>query len=90
MTTKTCPQHKVELVNRKGVSKKTGKPYDFWACPEKQGDTYCPYTENENGPSRKSLESQTLTNLTVRMDKMAEFLKGMDEKLNELLSTRPQ
>lgn len=90
MTTRSCPQHKCELVHRSGTSKKTGKPYDFYACPQKQGDNYCPYTENENGPSRKALESQTLTNLTVRMDKMAEFLKSMDENIKEILRNLPQ
>ena len=90
MTARVCPQHKVDLLHREGTSKKTGKPYDFWACPEKQGDNYCPYTENENGPSRKSLESQVLTNLAVRLDKMAEFLKDMDENIKEILSNLPK
>lgn len=31
----TCSVHKVPMVYRSGVSKKTNKPYAFWSCPEK-------------------------------------------------------
>lgn len=37
----SCPTHKVAFEHRQGVSK-NGKPYDFWACPEKATDGgYC-------------------------------------------------
>lgn len=29
----TCPNCQIELVEKKGVSKKTGKPYHFYSCP---------------------------------------------------------
>lgn len=36
-----CPTHKVAFLHRQGTSK-AGKPYDFWACPEKNADgSYC-------------------------------------------------
>jgi len=41
-----CPVHKVPFVHRVGVSKpkkegEEGKPYDFWACPQKVGKGFC-------------------------------------------------
>lgn len=35
-----CPVHKVAFQHRTGTSK-TGKPYDFWACPRKDGNEFC-------------------------------------------------
>ena len=50
-----CPHHKVKLVHRQGVSKKTGKPYDFWACPEMEDGKYCGYTWN---PKKDSINKR--------------------------------
>ncbi len=37
-----CPNCQVELVEKKGVSKKTGKPYHFFSCPNYPA---CDYTK---------------------------------------------
>jgi hypothetical protein len=38
----TCPVHGATTVWKEGVSKKTGKPYAFWGCTEKNADgSYC-------------------------------------------------
>lgn len=47
----TCPHHKVKLVHRQGVSKKTGNPYDFWGCPKMDDGKYCDYTWNSKKDS---------------------------------------
>ena len=37
-----CPDHGVPFEHRTGTSKKSGQPYDFWACPEKDAnDDFC-------------------------------------------------
>lgn len=35
-----CPKHQVAFQHKTGTSK-VGKPYDFWACPSKDGDRFC-------------------------------------------------
>jgi hypothetical protein len=35
METKTCPQCGNKMFHNKGVSKKTGKPYENWKCGDK-------------------------------------------------------
>lgn len=43
-----CEIHKVPLVHKQGISKKTGRPYDFWSCPERNPDgSYCKYQPKE-------------------------------------------
>jgi hypothetical protein len=38
----TCPVHGTPLVWKSGISKKTNKPYGFWACQERDADgNYC-------------------------------------------------
>ena len=49
-----CPVHNVAFQHRQGVSK-TGKPYDFWACPERPDGDYCkerPQDRAEGPPGR--------------------------------------
>ena len=66
-----CPKHNSELVHRQGVSKKTGKPYDFWACSQKDGQNFCDYTYNEakvNQPQRAELEGKVLASMNAKLD----------------------
>lgn len=69
----------------------------FFTCAKPQGsqcDFFC--WEGETPRAIKSraprtdngIQSQALTNITLRLDKMAEFLKGMDENIKELLSNQ--
>lgn len=39
-----CPLHNISLVLRAGVSKKNGKEYSFWACPDKTDGQFCAHT----------------------------------------------
>ncbi len=42
VSSQVCPAHNTPLVHKSGVSKSTGKPYSFWACPEKLSDgSFC-------------------------------------------------
>lgn len=42
-----CQQHNAPMTWREGVSKKTGKPYAFWACATKNPDgSFCNYKPN--------------------------------------------
>ena len=73
-----CPTHKTELINRKGVSKKTGKPYDFWGCTAKDGDQFCGYTENSATvatPERQQLEAKVLAGMNTKLDKLTEMVQ---------------
>ena len=36
-----CPLHNVPLVHKAGVSKTSGKPYEFWGCPAKDNGQFC-------------------------------------------------
>lgn len=36
-----CPVHRVPWVFKSGVSQKTGQPYAFWACDERDEAGYC-------------------------------------------------
>lgn len=36
-----CPKHGVPFLRRVGTAKGSGRPYDFWACPKKDGTAYC-------------------------------------------------
>lgn len=50
----SCPVHGVPFVHRVGERKDTGKPFDFWACPEKNEDgSWC-----DQKPPRRSKEDQ--------------------------------
>ncbi|SRR5258708_6144231 len=54
-TAPTCGIHGVPMVWREGVSKSTGKPYAFYACPEKNANgTFCNFKPNavQKGVSR--------------------------------------
>lgn len=44
MKVQYCVTHNIEAVLKEGVSKKTNKPYSFYACPERINGEYC------NGP----------------------------------------
>ena len=35
-----CPDHDVAFQHRQGIGR-NDKPYDFWACPKKNGTAYC-------------------------------------------------
>lgn len=54
-----CPIHSLELEHRQGVSKKTGKDYDFWACPNKEGGQFCSYTAPNTPQASTSPEKVT-------------------------------
>ena len=36
-----CPKHHVPFVHKVGKSARTGRPFNFWSCPEKDGSVYC-------------------------------------------------
>ena len=83
-----CPKHNSELVHRQGVSKKTGKPYDFWACSQKDGNAYCDYTYNEakvNQPQRTELEGKVLASMNTKLDTII----GMLTTLGAVKATEP-
>lgn len=84
-----CPQHNIELVNRKGISKKTGKPYDFWACTTKTDDKYCDYTYNavknattsSVAPERQELMGKVLAGIVATQIKHEDTLKKIMQML---------
>lgn len=50
-----CSVHKVESAWKTGTSKKTGKPYAFWACPVKENDTYCKAEQIESNAPKEEV-----------------------------------
>ena len=72
METPKCSVHKVEMAHRQGVSKKTNRPYDFWACPEKDKEgNYCDQTWRP--PSRQDLQHEET------MKALREIWKKLDD-----------
>lgn len=57
-----CPKHNQPFVHRQGVNAKTGKPYDFWACPAKDGNEYCkerPAAQAKGAPAERATDIPT-------------------------------
>lgn len=87
----TCPNHGIELTNRKGVSNKTGKPYDFWACTHKENGIFCDYTYNPvkggatsslvRSPERQNLEAKVLASLSAKLDTLTDIVKEIASKM---------
>jgi hypothetical protein len=49
-----CPIHQVPFVHKTGVSKTSGRAYDFWGCPERNEDgSYC-----QEKPTQKAAPNQ--------------------------------
>jgi len=43
-----CGEHNVPMVWKQGVGRASGKPYAFWACPQKNNDgSYCNWQSKE-------------------------------------------
>lgn len=87
-----CPTHQCELVHRVGTSKKTGKPYDFWGCPQRDGNNFCDFTApgqrvggNSVVPSqREELTGQVLASMNLKIDRILEGQKLITEMLESI------
>lgn len=72
-----CPKHNTALTHKQGISKKTGKPYDFWGCPTKDGNQFCDYTENPKQEVREEPKQNTVAD---RIDKVNQELQLIANK----------
>lgn len=82
----------MELVNRKGTSKKTGQPYDFWGCPGKDGNNFCKFTApsaKTASPERQQLEAQVLASMNTKLDKLLEGQASIFKLLASIGATLP-
>jgi hypothetical protein len=72
----------VELVHRRGISKKTGRPYDFWACPEKTDGKFCEYIENPKKlASQVGLNEEHYNNLMTAIKMVNANIQGLAKML---------
>ena len=85
MTTKLCPECNNTLKFIQGISKKTGKPYKGWVCPDSPDN--CSYkgewskTQQPLKVNGDEIIMDELNRLNERLDKMAEFLAEMKQDI---------
>ena len=80
---KTCPECGNKLYHNKGISKKTGKPYENWKC----GD--CEYIKWADSPepvlkSDELGQEANYKNLEIRVNNISAFLGRIREAFEEL------
>lgn len=80
---KTCPECGSKLYHNKGISKKTGKPYENWKCGECE---YIKWVDIQNEPVLKSDAMGQEVNLINLDKKMDEAIKKLDEIIEKLPS----
>lgn len=86
MTTNNCPDCGATLKHIQGVSKKNGRPFSGWVCPDSCG--FKGQWERTQQPLGTPLKvngdviiMDELNRLDERLDKMAEFLAEMKQDI---------
>ncbi len=81
-----CPQCGGEVINKKGISKKTDKPYSFWGCsnfPECKYVQQAPKETPKMGQPQNSL-AIIFDDLMARFTKLDEANKILNENIKLL------
>ena len=79
----TCPECGGEIINKKGVSKKTGNPYNLWGCKNYPECKYVWHPPKET-PKTNGMAIM-YDEITTRLDKQTEAIKIMDQNLKNLI-----
>ena len=85
-----CPTHKVDLVHRQGVSKKTGNNYDFWACPQKENGGFCKYTFTDRRPESAPQSPKIDLGATQQHEEIMTALRTIFSEIKKLGANKPQ
>jgi len=79
-----CPTHNVPLVEKGGISKKTGKSYHFWGCPT-WAETQCDYTEKEFGTVQNNPQKPQFSKQDFEQKKQENINKAIENKEKSML-----
>ena len=90
-----CPNCKIELVEKRGTSLRTGKPYHFFGCPNYPDCDYV-YHEGEKFPPKEKVAGfppkkeepkdiiilEKLDEILQKLEAIRKGQEAMDKKLN--------
>ena len=76
---KVCPQCGGEIINKKGTSQKTGKPYSFWGC---KNYPQCKFIWHEP----KNAGSNVADGNAIVIEELADFRSEVNKRLDELIA----
>jgi len=85
---KTCPQCGNELVYRKGISKRSGRPWEGYFCPDRD----CGFVEwvRSEWPAKdkykKALQPDNMEIISNTLGDIVERLKRIEKKLEQINS----
>lgn len=84
-----CPIHNVELIERRGISNKTNRPYHFWSCSQKdENGNWCKYTEREpSGAEQRHKElkealkiiNDNIKKINSKLEILLEIKRGLND-----------